>query len=133
MTGLRTIGLVVVVFALSTSARYFTKGILTVDDPAALVSESAEDKDDPVVDALCLKGLMYSSKGQHDKAIAAYTEAIGRDPKYAFSYIARGDVYQARGDLDRALLDYDAAARLDPKNEAAKERADLVREQRRKQ
>jgi tetratricopeptide (TPR) repeat protein len=84
--------------------------------------------DDPVVDALLLKAALYLGNEQHDKAIAAYAEAISRDPKCALAYIGRGDVYLAKNDLDRALLDYDQAARLDPKNDDIKRRADVVRE-----
>ena len=70
---------------------------------------------------------MALSDGQYDKAIAAYTSAIGRDPKYSFAYIGRGDAYVAKGDLGRALSDYERALQLDPSNDAAKVRADAVR------
>src|SRR5262249_13346402 len=89
-----------------------------------------QEKDDPAVDLLCLKGLTYLSKDQYDKAIAAYTDAIARDPRYSFAYLGRGNAYAAKGDLDRALLDYNKAARLDPNNDTAKTLADLLREQR---
>jgi len=88
--------------------------------------ESGED-DDPVVDALCFRAVMHLGNDQYDKAIAAYTEAIGRNSKSSLAYLGRGDVYLLKGDLDRALLDYDQAVRLDPKNEAAKARAEVVR------
>jgi len=125
------IGLVLVTFAVSLPVMYLVNNgkPLQWDKPDAITSEDKEDKDDPVVDALCLKGLMCLGEGQHDKAIAAYSEAIKRDPKYSFSYLGRGDVYLAKGDLDRALLDYDHAARIDPENDAAKERASFVRAQ----
>jgi tetratricopeptide (TPR) repeat protein len=132
MTPLRWLGLVVLVFAVSLPVTHFIQhGIPTL---AAYESppdqEEQEDKDDPVVDAYCLKGLMALSDGQYDKAITAYTSAIGRDPKYPFAYIGRGDAYVAKGDLDRALLDYDRAAKLDPTNDEAKVRADAVRAER---
>jgi tetratricopeptide (TPR) repeat protein len=127
------IGLVVLSFAVSLPGMYL------LNNPKALkweLFESApadetEDKDNPEVDVYCLKGLMYLSKGEHDKAITAYSAAIKLDPKYSFSYLGRGDVYLAQGDLKRALADYDTAARLDPDNDAAKERAAIVRAQQR--
>ena len=122
------IGLVVAVFALSLPGMYFwNNGLLDWDPSDTLASDDTEDKDNPAVDAYCLKGLMCSSEGQYDKAIAAYSEAIKLDPKYSYSYVGRGDAYVAKGDLDSALLDYDQAARLDPQNDAAKQRADLLR------
>jgi tetratricopeptide (TPR) repeat protein len=121
------IGLVVVSFAVSLPGMYLLNNAKTIkwDVLDTVTSEDNEDKDDPAVDLLCLKGLMRLGEGQHDKAIAAYSEAIKLDPKYSFSYLGRGDVYLAKGDISRALLDYDLAARLDPENEAAKERATL--------
>lgn len=124
---------VVAAFAVSLPGMYFINHGKMVgwELSDTFAGADKEDKDDPVVDALCLKALMYLSDGHHDKAIAAYSEAIKRDPKYSFSYLGRGDAYLAKGDLQRALTDYDAAVRVDPENDAAKERADLVRKQQR--
>jgi tetratricopeptide (TPR) repeat protein len=117
-------GLVVAAFALSLPVMYFTNKEGDVADAAA---EADEDKDDPVVDALNLKGLMYLGNGQTDKAIAVYSDAIKRDPKYSFSYLGRGDAYAVKGDLQRALADYETAARVDPHNDAATDRVKLLR------
>jgi len=130
MTPMRVFGLVALVFAVSLPFTY----ILSHGVPAVFHTCSADDAgedatvDDPVIDALLLKAVMYLGNGQEDKAIAAYSEAIRRDPKCALAYIGRGDVYLAKNDLDRAVLDYDQAARLDPKNEELKRRAEVVRE-----
>jgi tetratricopeptide (TPR) repeat protein len=112
--------LVVVAVAVSLPGMYFLNNI------------KGNEENDAAVDALCLKGLMCLGEGQHDKAIAAYSEAIKLDPEYSVSYLGRGDVHLAKKDLYRALLDYDCAARLDPGNDAAKERANLVRARQRK-
>src|SRR5262249_15607050 len=129
MTPLRVVGLVAVVFIVSLPATFVMhKGV-----PTQLFLPDEDDQidtDDPVVDALCLKALAALSNGNTDKAIAAYTEAINRDPKYPYSYIGRGDAYMLKGDLDRALVDYDHAVRLDPRNEEAKSRAKVIREER---
>ena len=123
------IGLVVAVFAVSLPGMYLlNNGTLEWDASSdTLASADKEDTDNPAVDAYCLKGLMCASDGQYDKAISAYSEAIKLDPNYSFSYVGRGDAYAAKGDLDRALVDYDCAARLDPQNDAAKERANVLR------
>src|SRR6516165_1397499 len=59
------------------------------------------------------RGLAYQEKGDNDRAIADYDQAIRLDPKYAFAYNGRGNAYKAKGDNDRAIADYDQAIRLD--------------------
>ncbi len=123
------IGLIVGVFAVSLPGMYFLNTGKSLDwiGKQEVVSNTEQDDDDPAVDVLCLKGMMHAGEGQHEKAIAAFDEAIKRSPKYSFSYVGRGDVYLAKGDMDRALADYQTAARLDPDNDAAKERLEAVR------
>ena len=58
----------------------------------------------------------YRDKGDNDRAIADYNEAIRLDPKDATAYNNRGYRLSAnKGDNDRAIADYDEAIRLDPK------------------
>ena len=61
------------------------------------------------------RGLAYYDKGDDDRAIAEYNEAIRLDPKFAYAYSSRGLAYDHKGDLDRASPDYNEAIRLDPK------------------
>jgi lipoprotein NlpI len=65
------------------------------------------------------RGVEWRAKGDNDRAIADYTEAISLDPKYAVAYNNRGLAWSAKGDLDRAIADYDSAIQLDPKNALA--------------
>ena len=105
MTPLRVVGLMVVVFLVSLPVTFLVEGGPSIRMPSFTDSEGEggsprEEKDDPVVDVLCLKALQAASEGEFNKAIATYTKAIQRDPKYAFAYIGRGDAYAASGDLD---------------------------------
>lgn len=65
------------------------------------------------------RGLAYFEKGDNDKAIADFTQAIQLDPKNADAYGRRGDAYSKQGDYDKAMADYQQAIRLNPKNVVA--------------
>ena len=119
------VGVIVLFFFLTLPLAFRLDG-----SSASAEKHGAEDSDDPVVDLWCLKGLEAMSEGSYTRAIAHYTKAIERDPKYAFAYIGRGDAHRANGDLDRAVADYDQARRVDPGNETARERADETRKER---
>jgi lipoprotein NlpI len=58
----------------------------------------------------------YRGKGDYDRAITEYSEAIRLDPNYAMAFNARGIAYRAKRDYDRAIADYDQAIRLNPNN-----------------
>jgi tetratricopeptide (TPR) repeat protein len=58
------------------------------------------------------RGWAYDKKGDHDKAIAEYTEAIRLDPKDAMAYNNRGWAYRKKGELDKAKQDFDQAEKL---------------------
>jgi tetratricopeptide (TPR) repeat protein len=57
------------------------------------------------------RGNAYVVKGEYDRAIADYTEAIELDPDYT-AYYNRGTTYLKKGELDRAISDYTNAIRL---------------------
>src|SRR5262249_52469024 len=65
------------------------------------------------------RGIAWHDKGDLDRAIADYSEAIRLNPKLATAYYNRGIAWRAKGDLDRAIADYSEAIRLDPKLAAA--------------
>ena len=62
------------------------------------------------------RGNAYHDKGDSDRAIADYTEAIRLDPKHVNAYNGRGNIYRDKGDIDRALAEYAKAIQLDPNN-----------------
>ena len=60
-------------------------------------------------------GRRYGAKGDHDRAIADFSEAIRLDPQNAAAYRNRGLGYDNKGERDRAIADFDQAIRIDPK------------------
>jgi tetratricopeptide (TPR) repeat protein len=61
------------------------------------------------------RGSEYSDKGDYDRAISDYNEAIRINPKYVKAYNSRGQAYRHKGDNDRAISDCSEAIRIDPK------------------
>jgi len=47
------------------------------------------------------------AKGDSDRAIADYGEAIRIDPKYAAAYGNRGNAYRGTGDNERAIAEWE--------------------------
>ena len=60
-------------------------------------------------------GSKYFEKGQWNKAIAEYNEAIELDPKYADAYFNRGNAYFNKGQYDQAIADYTEAIEINPR------------------
>jgi tetratricopeptide (TPR) repeat protein len=65
------------------------------------------------------RGFAWQAKGDYDRAIADYDQAIRLDPKHTAAYINRGVAWNDKGDLDRAIADYTEAIRLDSANASA--------------
>jgi tetratricopeptide (TPR) repeat protein len=61
------------------------------------------------------RGQAYFFKGDNDRAIADYNQAVRLNPKDSVAYANRGNAYSNKGNNDHAIADYDQAIRLDPK------------------
>jgi tetratricopeptide (TPR) repeat protein len=74
--------------------------------PASLTGESAQD--------YINRGNVLRDQGEHDKAIAAFTEAIRIDPKDDSAYFNRGLAWRSKGEYDLAIRDYNQALTINP-------------------
>jgi tetratricopeptide (TPR) repeat protein len=59
-------------------------------------------------------GAAYAKAGDRRQSLSCFTKAITLNPKYAYTYIGRGNVYQDLGRHNEALADYTKAIELDP-------------------
>src|SRR5499426_2124525 len=58
----------------------------------------------------------YYERGQYDRAIEDYNQAIRLNPNHANAFSNRGATYARKGEYDRAIESYDEAIRLNPKH-----------------
>ena len=74
------------------------------------------------------RGEAYCNKGEFDRAIADYDEAVRLDPTLAFAYSTRGEAYRMKGDYERAVSNLTESLRLRPGYEWAKERLEMSKQ-----
>ncbi|MFN2508557.1 MAG: tetratricopeptide repeat protein [Chthoniobacterales bacterium] len=76
------------------------------------------------------RGNAYRQKGDDERALRDYDQAIRFNPANAGAYVNRGVIYGHRGDDEAAIMDYTEAIRLDPKmHQAFHNRALAYRDQ----
>jgi tetratricopeptide (TPR) repeat protein len=81
--------------------------------------QSARSKNEFLAFAFNNRSVAYHAKGQYDRAIQDYDEAIRLKPDYANAFDSRGNSYRHMGQYDSAIQDYDQAIRLKPDNAKA--------------
>ena len=60
------------------------------------------------------RGNAWADKGNPDKAILDFNEAIRLYPNFATAYNNRGNAWADKGNLDKAIADHDRSIILDP-------------------
>jgi tetratricopeptide (TPR) repeat protein len=73
------------------------------------------------------RGVIYRLKGEYDRAIKDYDEAIWLDSNVPASFYNRGIAYTEKQDYDHALGDFDVVLRFNPKNALALYARGIVR------
>lgn len=75
------------------------------------------------VDSHAQRGRTLLNRGDYDRAIAEYSEAILLVPMFAGAYHERGFARYTKGDYDLAITDLNEAIRLNPISEAYRDRS----------
>jgi tetratricopeptide (TPR) repeat protein len=87
-------------------------------DGCSAVIKAARDKSDKLAEAFNNRGIGYRLKGEYDRAIQDYAQAIKLNAKFVVAYNNRGVAHDRKGDYDRAIMDYDQSIKLKPSPEA---------------
>jgi tetratricopeptide (TPR) repeat protein len=73
------------------------------------VIRAGKDTPAKLASAFNNRGVAYRYKGEYERALEDYNEAIRLNPNDASHYNNRGIVYRMKGEYDRAISDYDEA------------------------
>jgi tetratricopeptide (TPR) repeat protein len=76
--------------------------------------QSGQESNEGLAQAFGHRGYAYVQKGNYDRAIQDYDEAIRLNPTFFGTFYARGDAYFYKNNYDRAIQDFDEAIRLNP-------------------
>jgi tetratricopeptide (TPR) repeat protein len=73
------------------------------------IIQAGQDPPKKLATAFDNRGIAYRLKGEYDRALRDYEQAIRLNPSSANAYNNRGVIYRIKGDYDRAIADYDEA------------------------
>jgi len=63
------------------------------------------------------RGTAYARKGDYNRAIADFDQAIQISPKDISAHIGRGTAYMEKSDIAHAVADFETAVRIEPHDE----------------
>ena len=75
--------------------------------------QAGQDNPRRLATAFNNRGVAHKFKGEYDRALEDYDQAILLNPSFANAYNNRGVIYRLKGEYDRATRDYDQAIWLD--------------------
>jgi tetratricopeptide (TPR) repeat protein len=87
-------------------------------DGCSAVIKAGRDKGDQLAETFNNRGVAYRLKGDIDRAIQDYAQAIKLSPKFAAAFNNRGVAHDNKGEYDRAIQDFDQSIKLKPSAEA---------------
>jgi tetratricopeptide (TPR) repeat protein len=73
------------------------------------VIQAGQDSPKRLATAFNNRGVAHKYKGEYDRALEDYDQAILLNPSFASAYNNRGVIYRLKGEYDRAITDYDQA------------------------
>ena len=82
------------------------------------VIKAGREKGEKLAEAFNNRGVAHRLKGEYDRAIQDYNQAIRLDAKFAMAFNNRGVAYDKKGEYDRAIQDYEQSIKLKPSPEA---------------
>ena len=82
-------------------------------------AQSGGLSDSDAATALNDQGMAYSAKGDDDRAIASFAQAIKLKPDYADAYFDRAMALEGKDAYDRAIADYSKSIELSPDDATA--------------
>jgi tetratricopeptide (TPR) repeat protein len=81
----------------------------TVIDGCTAIIQSGQEPREKLATAFDNRGVAYRRKGEYDRALQDYEQAIRLNPSNATGYNNRGIIYRIKGEYPRAIADYDEA------------------------
>src|SRR6516162_11761002 len=79
----------------------------------SVVIQAGQDNPRRLATAFNNRGVAHKFKGEYDRALEDYEQAILLNPSFANAYNNRGVIYRLKDEYDRAIRDYDQAIWLD--------------------
>ena len=80
-----------------------------VIDGCTAVIRSGHEPLEKLATAFDNRGVAYRLKGEYDRALQDYQQALQLNPSNANAYNNRGIIYRIKGEYGRAIADYDEA------------------------
>jgi tetratricopeptide (TPR) repeat protein len=81
----------------------------TVIDGCTAIIQSGQEPREKLATAFDNRGVAFRRKGEYDRALQDYEQAIRLNPSNATAYNNRGIIYRIKNEYARAIADYDEA------------------------